>query len=109
HQVRDTALPRGRAAAIVPPPASRAASCHAAPSQGRAARERLLLLSGRGTGCSLLLSRRATRCSLLLSRSATRCLPLLSSCGSGNGQRSPVTRERRRASRAVAVAVSAAA
>ena len=63
HQVRDRALPRGRAAATVPPPARRTASRHAAASAGRP----------------------------------------------GTGQRSPVTRDRRRASRAVAAAVSAAA
>src|SRR5215472_5115617 len=97
HQVRDGALPSGRAAPTVPPPASRTASGQAvAPPPSRtasgeaAATARLLLLSaGRedsGAGAAAF-----------------------GAAGAGSGQRSPVTRDSRLASSAVAVPVSAAA
>ena len=48
HQVREMALPRGRAAAIVPPPARAIASLQAALPRDPASCERLLLLSDAG-------------------------------------------------------------
>src|SRR5579863_7216989 len=103
HQVRDRALPSGRAAAMVPPPARRTASRHAAPSAGWPAHRFFLLLSA------------VSKCRGLSWAVDGRNPPSTAhdvagpTAAAGTGQRSPVTRDRRRASRAVAAAVSKAA
>src|SRR5580693_633888 len=93
HQVRESALPIGRAAAMVPPPASRAASRHA--SARRAGRQ------ARSAPHFLLLS--VVRVAVAVAAVG------LAAAGAGNGQVSPVTVDRRRASRVVAAAVRAVA
>src|SRR5271163_1862920 len=88
HQVRESALPIGRAAASVPPPASRAASRQASARRAGLtppAPHFLLLSMVRGAGAGA------------------------GADTAGSGQCSPVTVDRRRERRAVAAAVSAAA
>src|SRR6202034_1549005 len=106
HQVRDSALPSGRPAASAPPGASRTASPHAAPPRDAPALPRFLLLSGdAGDGGRLGTS----GCARTSSRRRQARASLLPGGRAGAGQRSPVTRDRRRASSAVAAPVSAAA